>query len=162
MRTRPIGRNSPDKTVWWKGDLGGVYNIYNINILFNNYDGYVDRQRGRFAGFSLYVSHTDVSTYTDIKTSSLCYKDGPLLPSRTLQQHVQNPDVMSYIITNDWMVLTTHTDMKLKMYLHNSAKSSYSIYSTQHIKSISKWTTRYQNNFNVSSFIIITSTRMVF
>uniref|UniRef100_A0A8W8JTV3 Scavenger receptor class F member 2 n=1 Tax=Magallana gigas TaxID=29159 RepID=A0A8W8JTV3_MAGGI len=63
MRTIVIGTglSTPDKTVWWKVDLGGVYNIYRINILFKNYDGYEDRQRGRFAGFSLYVSDTDVS-----------------------------------------------------------------------------------------------------
>ena len=40
MRTEAIGSNSPDKTVWWKVDLGGVYNIYSVNILFKNYDGY--------------------------------------------------------------------------------------------------------------------------
>lgn len=34
-----------------------------------------DRQRGRFAGFSLYVSNTG-----DIAGSTLCYKDGPHLP----------------------------------------------------------------------------------
>ena len=33
------------------------------------------RQRGRFAGFSLYVSNTE-----DTDNSSLCYKDGPELP----------------------------------------------------------------------------------
>lgn len=33
------------------------------------------RQKGRFAGFSLYVSNTD-----DIKGSTICYKDGPQLP----------------------------------------------------------------------------------
>lgn len=33
------------------------------------------RQRGRFAGFSLYVSNTG-----DIKGSTLCYTDGPQLP----------------------------------------------------------------------------------
>lgn len=33
------------------------------------------RQRGRFAGFSLYVSNTD-----DIHGSTLCYKNGPQLP----------------------------------------------------------------------------------
>lgn len=38
------------------------------------------RQRGRFAGFSLYVSNTDVSTISEIKSSTLCYKDGPQLP----------------------------------------------------------------------------------
>ena len=39
-RTEPIGRNSPYKTMWWRVDLGGVYNIYSVNILFKNYDGY--------------------------------------------------------------------------------------------------------------------------
>lgn len=33
------------------------------------------KQRGRFAGFSLYISDTG-----DIKSSSRCYKDGPQLP----------------------------------------------------------------------------------
>ena len=33
------------------------------------------RQRGRFAGFFLYISHTG-----DMESSSLCYKDGPELP----------------------------------------------------------------------------------
>lgn len=33
------------------------------------------RQRGRFAGFSLYISDTGV-----IEGSILCYKDGPQLP----------------------------------------------------------------------------------
>lgn len=33
------------------------------------------RQKGRFAGFSLYVSTTG-----DIHSSTLCYKDGPQLP----------------------------------------------------------------------------------
>ena len=40
MRTDVIGGNSPYQTVWWKVDLGGVYNIYSVNILFKNYDGY--------------------------------------------------------------------------------------------------------------------------
>ena len=40
MRTEAIGGNSPYKTVWWKVDLGGVYNIYSVNILFKNYDGH--------------------------------------------------------------------------------------------------------------------------
>lgn len=39
------------------------------------------RQRGRFAGFSLYASDTDVSSIVDIKGSTLCYKDGPELPT---------------------------------------------------------------------------------
>ncbi|XP_078327528.1 receptor-type tyrosine-protein phosphatase alpha-like [Crassostrea virginica] len=77
MRTEAIGQGEqvPDKTVWWKVDLGGVYNIYSVNILFKNYDGYEQRQRGRFAGFSLYVSDTG-----DIDGSFLCYKNGSLLP----------------------------------------------------------------------------------
>lgn len=37
----------------------------------------VNRQRGRFAGFALYISKSDVS---DIKSSTLCYKDKPPLP----------------------------------------------------------------------------------
>lgn len=39
-----------------------------------------DRQRGRFAGFRLYVSDIDVSFDAGIKGSILCYKDGPQLP----------------------------------------------------------------------------------
>lgn len=39
-----------------------------------------DRQRGRFAGFSLFLSNTDVSTIADIKASVLCYNDGLQLP----------------------------------------------------------------------------------
>lgn len=38
MRTVDIGTTSQDKTVWWKVDLGGVYSIYSVNILFKNYD----------------------------------------------------------------------------------------------------------------------------
>ncbi|XP_052693423.1 multiple epidermal growth factor-like domains protein 10 [Crassostrea angulata] len=75
MRTQDIGTTSLKRTVWWKVDLGGVYSIYSINILFKDYDGYENRQRGRFAGFSLYVSTTG-----DIRGSTLCYKNGPQLP----------------------------------------------------------------------------------
>lgn len=39
------------------------------------YFGEEYRQRGRFAGFSLYVSNTG-----EIERSTLCYKDGPQLP----------------------------------------------------------------------------------
>ena len=41
MRTQPIGAgtNVPDKTMWWKVDLGGIYNIYSVNILFRKYEG---------------------------------------------------------------------------------------------------------------------------
>lgn len=38
MRTEDIGLSSLYKTMWWKVDLGGVYNIYSINILFKNND----------------------------------------------------------------------------------------------------------------------------
>lgn len=40
MRTDQVGLNSPLKTSWWRVDLGGVFNIYRITILFKNYDGY--------------------------------------------------------------------------------------------------------------------------
>lgn len=40
MRTAEIGKNSPKKKMWWKVDLGRVYNIYSISILFKNYNGY--------------------------------------------------------------------------------------------------------------------------
>lgn len=40
MRTENIGPNSPYKIVWWKVDLGGIYRIYSINILFKLYPGY--------------------------------------------------------------------------------------------------------------------------
>lgn len=38
MRTRDIGKTSDYKTVWWKVDLGDVYSIYSVSILFKNYD----------------------------------------------------------------------------------------------------------------------------
>lgn len=38
MRAQEIGLTSPGKTVWWKVDLGGVYIIYSIAILFKNYE----------------------------------------------------------------------------------------------------------------------------
>ena len=40
MRTEQIGGTSPYKTVWWKVDLGDVYNIYSVNLLFKNYAEY--------------------------------------------------------------------------------------------------------------------------
>nr|XP_022311632.1 receptor-type tyrosine-protein phosphatase epsilon-like [Crassostrea virginica] len=75
MRTDAIGTSS-DKTVWWRVDLGGVYNIYSVNILFKYYDSFENRQQGRFAGFSLSVSNTE-----SMDSSLLCYKDNyPPLP----------------------------------------------------------------------------------
>lgn len=38
------------------------------------------RQRGRFAGFALYVSNKNVTSPTDIKGSTLCFKDGSQIP----------------------------------------------------------------------------------
>lgn len=40
MRTEQIGRRSPYKTMWWKVDLGRMYSINSIQILFKNYDGF--------------------------------------------------------------------------------------------------------------------------
>lgn len=37
-RANEIGTSSL-KTVWWRVDLGGVYNIHNINIQFKTYAG---------------------------------------------------------------------------------------------------------------------------
>ena len=37
-------------------------------------------ERSQVAGFSLYVSETNVSSTKEIKCSNLCYKDGPQLP----------------------------------------------------------------------------------
>nr|XP_022311255.1 uncharacterized protein LOC111116549 [Crassostrea virginica] len=75
-RNEGIGLSSQHKSVWWRVDLGGVYNIYSVNILFKHYEGYEMRQRGRFAGFSLYISNSG-----DIDTSVLCYHDQTGLPS---------------------------------------------------------------------------------
>ncbi|XP_065937858.1 multiple epidermal growth factor-like domains protein 10 [Magallana gigas] len=80
MKTYDIGVHSLIAAVWWKVDLRRVYRIHSINILFKHYDGYEARQRSRLAGFSLYVSNIDVSSTVDIKSSSLCYKDGSQLP----------------------------------------------------------------------------------
>lgn len=40
MRSSTIGTTTPEKSTWWKVDLGGTLNIYSINILFKNYDNY--------------------------------------------------------------------------------------------------------------------------
>lgn len=53
--------------------------MYQLNFDFK-FTFVEKRQRGRFAGFSLYVSNTDVETNSNIKNSTLCYKDGPQLP----------------------------------------------------------------------------------
>lgn len=38
MRTNNVGPNAPDKTVWWKVDLGEMFGINSVTILFRNYD----------------------------------------------------------------------------------------------------------------------------
>lgn len=60
-------------------NLFGNYKIlrtcFNLNVP-NIYFIFLElRQRGRFAGFSLYISNSN-----DTKNSNLCYKDGPQLP----------------------------------------------------------------------------------
>ena len=42
MRAAVIGSSSSYvyNTVWWRVDLGGVYSIYSVKILFKNYGGY--------------------------------------------------------------------------------------------------------------------------
>lgn len=58
-----------------KGDITSIKFVFADN-----------RQRGRLAGFSLYISTTG-----DIKDSTLCYKDGPQIPplnfTTTCTQH---------------------------------------------------------------------------
>nr|XP_034311837.1 receptor-type tyrosine-protein phosphatase epsilon-like isoform X1 [Crassostrea gigas] len=77
-KTTDIGltKLESDRYTWWHVDLGDVHSVYNIRIQFKDYGSeYTMRQRGRFAGFSLYVSNTTVR-----QTGYLCYKDGPELP----------------------------------------------------------------------------------
>ncbi|XP_062600475.1 uncharacterized protein LOC134262101, partial [Saccostrea cucullata] len=76
VRTSMIGTTSVDKTVWWRVDLGDIKSIYSIRIQFKDYgQQFHNRQRGRLAGFSLYVSNT-----SEINNSYLCYHNGPELP----------------------------------------------------------------------------------
>ncbi|XP_062619897.1 protein draper-like [Saccostrea cucullata] len=76
MRSKPIGSSFPDKTVWWRVDLGDIKSIYSIRIQFRDYGKqYYHRQRGRLGGFSLYISNT-----TEIQWSNICYRNGPELP----------------------------------------------------------------------------------
>ncbi|XP_062596812.1 uncharacterized protein LOC134258299 [Saccostrea cucullata] len=60
---------------WWYVDFGEVKSISYIRIKFKSYSGHEIRQRGRFAGFSLYLSNT-----TDKEDGYRCYIDGPELP----------------------------------------------------------------------------------
>lgn len=56
-RTRAIGYGAQLNVVFWVVDLGRVHNIYSIDILFKNDPGDEKIQRGRFAGYSLYISN---------------------------------------------------------------------------------------------------------
>ncbi|XP_048750094.2 multiple epidermal growth factor-like domains protein 10 isoform X2 [Ostrea edulis] len=74
-RNRPIGRYRYE-SVWWRVDLGDIYNVYNVIILFKDYgEARVSRQRGRFAGFSIYLSNS-----TRKEAGIMCYKNGQELP----------------------------------------------------------------------------------
>lgn len=77
IRTEAIGKTSQQHSTWWNVDLGDIQSVYNIRIQFK--DGtdtiHTEQQKGRFAGFSLFVSNT-----TDGQNNSLCYKNGPELP----------------------------------------------------------------------------------
>ncbi|XP_056019836.1 protein draper-like [Ostrea edulis] len=76
-RTSSIGTNSLDKWTWWHVDLEEVLSIFSIRIQFKDYgEQYVRRQRGRVAGFSLYVSNTTIK-----EDGYLCYKNGQELPT---------------------------------------------------------------------------------
>ncbi|XP_062571458.1 multiple epidermal growth factor-like domains protein 11 isoform X2 [Saccostrea cucullata] len=74
-RSEVFGHNSPIKSAWWYVDLGETESIYRINILYRDYTGYVQRQRGRMAGFSLFISNS-----TQKQDGHLCYKDKNGLP----------------------------------------------------------------------------------
>ncbi|XP_061185159.1 multiple epidermal growth factor-like domains protein 10 [Saccostrea echinata] len=75
MKDTAIGKRSPEKSVWWTVDLGGNHSIYSISIDFKDYGVYENRQRSRFAGFSIYISNTPSR-----EGSSLCYKNTLPLP----------------------------------------------------------------------------------
>ncbi|XP_061191813.1 multiple epidermal growth factor-like domains protein 11 [Saccostrea echinata] len=79
MKTSEIGTFAKSKSVWWYVDLGDINSIYSIRIQFSDYGTdditVVMRQRGRFAGFSLYVSNS-----TNKENGYRCYRDGPGLP----------------------------------------------------------------------------------
>lgn len=58
-RTNPIGRNDPDKTVWWKVELGGVSSIYSIHIQFKSFDGF-----GMYCAVLCVVEYHDIYLIT--------------------------------------------------------------------------------------------------
>lgn len=58
----------------------GFFVYFMLNTSVNGIVYSETRQRGRFAGFSLFISDTDVSNSSDIQKNNMCYKDGPELP----------------------------------------------------------------------------------
>lgn len=51
MRTQAIGLSSTDNSMWWKVDLGGLYNVYRITIMFKSYE----EQPGIYALVNVYM-----------------------------------------------------------------------------------------------------------
>lgn len=51
MRTQAIGLSSTDNNMWWKVDLGGLYNVYRITIMFKSYE----EQPGIYALVNVYM-----------------------------------------------------------------------------------------------------------
>lgn len=64
MRTAAIGSNSAEKTVWWKVDLGRIFNIYDINILFKTYDGYGVKPYDMFIVYFTRVIDSAIPTFS--------------------------------------------------------------------------------------------------
>ncbi|XP_061185157.1 protein draper-like [Saccostrea echinata] len=91
MRTFTIGPTAPHKIVSWTLDFGGYRSIYSISIDFKDYEGYEMRQRGRFAGFSVYISKTH-----NIEDGLLCYKN--TLPLPPLEYHTKCIGYGRYVI----------------------------------------------------------------
>ena len=69
MRTELIGVTSPYQTVWWRVDLGRVYNIYSVNIRFRNYD-----DQGIILLFVYPYKHFIIAYFIEILGT--CSKDG--------------------------------------------------------------------------------------
>ncbi|XP_062579990.1 multiple epidermal growth factor-like domains protein 10 isoform X1 [Saccostrea cucullata] len=79
MRTSTLEIMSSNKSkhyTWWYVDLGNIKSVYNIRIQFKDYGAtYENRQKGRFAGFSLFLSNS-----TRKEEGQQCYINGPELP----------------------------------------------------------------------------------
>lgn len=103
MRTLPIGRNNPEKTVWWKVDLGGVYSIQSVNIVFANYDGY---------GVFFYIERLCIAVLYIIHFSP---------PKKTPR------NTIFLIITPQLFMLHWHDE---KSFLHFKCKKNYHLFLT--------------------------------